>query len=83
MIQRSRQFQKPMLFTADGNHDPSWFPGFENDEDLMRFCPSKEAIHKVIAPAIRSLQQRRGPFLTTILDPIAKLLCASPEKTDT
>jgi hypothetical protein len=63
-----------MLFTTGGNHDPSWFPRFKNDDYLIGFRPSKEAIHKVIMSSIRGLQQRRAPFLTPILDPIAKLL---------
>ena len=72
------QLQKPILFTAGSDHDPSGFPRFENDDYLVGFGPSKEAIHKVIAPSLRSFQQRRAPFLATIFNPIAKLLSNIP-----
>jgi hypothetical protein len=41
-----------MLFTADGNNDPSWFSRFENDDYFIGFCSSKKGINKVIASSL-------------------------------
>jgi len=30
-----RQLQMPAVFRADRDHDPSWFPGFENHHYLI------------------------------------------------
>src|SRR6266576_7128772 len=64
----------PALFTADGDHDPSRFPGFENDNYLIGFCPSKVAIDKIITSSLRCFQDGRAPFLGSILNPVAKVL---------
>ena len=64
----------PALFTADGDHDPGRFPGFENDNYLIGFCPSKVAIDKVITSSLRCFQDGRAPFFGPILNPVAKLL---------
>src|SRR6516165_10137121 len=64
----------PAFFTADGDHDPSWFSGFENDNHLIGFCCAKVRIDKLIPSALWCFQNGRAPFLGTILNPIAKLL---------
>jgi hypothetical protein len=63
-----------MLFTADGNNDPSWFSPFENDDYFIAFCSSKKGdqqSHRVLPLALLKID---GLFLATILKPIAKLL---------
>jgi hypothetical protein len=59
------QLQMPALFTADGDHNPGRFPGFENDNYLIGFCPSKVAIDKVITSSLRCFQDGRRPIFRT------------------
>jgi hypothetical protein len=68
------QLQMPALFTADGDHDPGRFLGFENDNYLIGFCSSKVAIDKVITSSLRRFQDGRAPFFGPIFNPVAKLL---------
>jgi hypothetical protein len=68
------QLQVPALLCPDGNHDPGWFPGFENHYYLVFLGVPKLGIDKVVTSSLRRLQNGRAPFLATILNPIAKLL---------
>ncbi len=69
-----RQLKVPAVFCADGNHDPSWFPGFENDHYVIFLGVLKVRIDKVITPSLRGIQNGRAPFLAPVLDPVLKLL---------
>ena len=52
--------QKQMLFTADGNNDPSWFSRFENDDYFIGFALRKKGINKVIASSLWGFYNRRA-----------------------
>src|SRR6266446_10682712 len=69
-----RQLQMPTVFSADRDHDPSRFPGFENHHDLIDLGVLKVWVDKVITPSLRCIQNGRAPFLATVLDPVLKLL---------
>ena len=69
-----RQLKVPAVFCADGSHDPSWFPGFENDHYVIFLGVLKVRIDKVITPSLRGIQNGRAPFLAPVLDPVLKLL---------
>jgi hypothetical protein len=68
------QPQIQMLFTADGNNDPSWFSRFENDDYFIGFCSSKKRGSTKSSRLPSGASKMGGPFLATILNPIAKLL---------
>jgi len=50
------------------------FPGFDNRHHLIALGPFKVRIDKVITPSLRCVQNRRAPFLATVLDPVMNLL---------
>src|SRR4029077_5197310 len=64
----------PVPFLADGDHDPSWLSGFENNDHLISLCLPEIAIDKVIPSSLRCFQYGRPPFLATVLNPVLKLL---------
>jgi hypothetical protein len=51
------------LLGSDGRHDPRWFPGLENADDLIRFGRNEVLLDEVITPAFGRIQNRRSPFL--------------------
>src|ERR1700745_4530738 len=70
----------PALFFSDGNHDPGWFPGFENHDHLIFLGVLKVAIDEVITPSLRRIHDRHAPFLATVLYPVLKLLSNITQK---
>jgi hypothetical protein len=69
-----RQLEVPAVLCPDGNHDPSRFPGFENDYYVVFLGVLKVRIDKVITPSLGRIQNGHAPFLATVLDPVLKLL---------
>ena len=69
-----RQLEVPAVLFSDGNHDPGWFPGFENNHHCIVLGVLKVGIDKVITPSIGRIQNGHAPFLATVLDPVLKLL---------
>ena len=65
---------------ADGNHDPSRFPGFENDHHRIVLSVLEVGSNKIITPSIGRIQNGRAPFLATVLDPVLKLLSDIAQK---
>jgi hypothetical protein len=70
----------PAIFCPDRNHDPSRFPGFENDHYLIFLGVLKVGINKVITPSLRCFENWRAPFLAPVLDPVLKLLSNVTQK---
>jgi hypothetical protein len=57
------------LLVADCGHDPRRLPGFDDDDNLVRFGVSEIGLDKFVAPALWRLDDRRVPFLGLALHP--------------
>src|SRR4030095_7665468 len=64
-------FQLQMV--SDRRHDACRFPGLENTDDLVGLGPLEVAVDKVVPASGGSFQDRRPPFLGTILYPVMEL----------
>src|SRR6516164_6490743 len=69
-----RQLEVPAVLGSDGNHDPSRFPGFEDDHYLIVLGVLKVGSNKVITPSLGRIQNRHAPFLATVFEPVLELL---------
>src|SRR4029453_15742344 len=69
------QLQMPAVFflVSDRRHDACRFPALENTDDLVGLGPLEVAVDKVVPASGGSFQDRRLPFLGTILDPVMEL----------
>ena len=69
------QFQMPtvFLFCSDSRHDARGFPRLEDADDLVWHGRFEIPLHKLIAPAVRSIQNRCSPFLGSIDGPVLEL----------
>ena len=61
------------LLVADRRHDTRGLSCLENDDDLIRPCPLEVGVDELVATALRSLDDRRGPFNRSFLHPDLKL----------
>ena len=69
-----RQLEVPAVLGSDGHHDPSRFPGFENDHRRIVLRVFKVRINKVITPSLGGIQNGHAPFLATVFEPVLELL---------
>jgi hypothetical protein len=69
-----RQPQMPAVFWADRDHDPDWFPGFENHHNLIGLARLKYGSTKSSRLPAGASRMGAPPFLATVLDPVLKLL---------
>src|SRR6516165_12599512 len=69
-----RQLEVPAVFFSDSDHDPSRFPGFENDHHRIVFSVLEVGSNKVITPSLRRIHNGHAPFLATVFEPVLELL---------
>src|SRR5262252_1014215 len=69
-----RQLEVPAVLGSDGNHDPSRFPGFENDHHRIVLSVFKVRSNKVITPSLGRIHNGHAPFLATVFEPVLELL---------
>src|SRR6516164_10319136 len=69
-----RQLGVPAVLGSDGNHDPSRFPGFENDHHRIVLSVFKVWSNKVITPSLGRIHNGQAPFLATVFEPVLELL---------
>jgi hypothetical protein len=72
-----------VVFVSDGHQDAGGFPRFQDRYHLVGFGIPEILFHELVSPtlvivAIRRCENRRAPFLGSVLQPVLKLIGESP-----
>src|SRR5215471_4857115 len=66
------------FLVADRGHDPRRLSGFEDDDDAVRMRSPEVGLDKFIPAALRRLDDRNVPLLSSFLNPALKPVGRTP-----